>query len=255
MAREATRPAWPASTGGCASRSPASRFATLVVEGTYVALIPDTSGPADATVICADEQIVRKLLQGRAEPVHRVDAAPGPPHGGSRLRDARGARPAGRIALRGRQQTKETSHEPRHGQHPRRQHLRRQRSARRSRRHADREPRPVPGGHALPLALDPDRRRHPAQDAVGRRAGLLQGPVLRGGDDRDGLRRLPPVGDAAALRVRRLRGDDRDREPRQGAGRAGRQARGRRRLRRSVRGEGQAGQGRPALHATSTTAR
>ncbi|HEY6475410.1 MAG TPA: hypothetical protein VI456_02450 [Polyangia bacterium] len=38
--------------------------ATLVVEGTYVALIPDTSGPADATLLCADEQIVRKLLKG-----------------------------------------------------------------------------------------------------------------------------------------------------------------------------------------------
>jgi putative sterol carrier protein len=43
-------------------------FATLVVEGTYVALIPDTSGPADATVICADEQIMRKLLRGEMNP-------------------------------------------------------------------------------------------------------------------------------------------------------------------------------------------
>ena len=37
-------------------------FATLVVEGTYVALI------ADATVICADEQIMRKLLRGEMNP-------------------------------------------------------------------------------------------------------------------------------------------------------------------------------------------
>ena len=37
--------------------------ATLVVEGTYVALIPDTSGPADATAMCADEAIMRKLLR------------------------------------------------------------------------------------------------------------------------------------------------------------------------------------------------
>ena len=74
----ATRPGWPASTAGSASPSAASRSATLVVEGTYVALIPDVSGPADATVICADEDVMRKLLAGRAEPVHRVDAAHGP---------------------------------------------------------------------------------------------------------------------------------------------------------------------------------
>ena len=29
--------------------------ATLAVEGTYVALLPDTSGPADATLMCADD--------------------------------------------------------------------------------------------------------------------------------------------------------------------------------------------------------
>jgi putative sterol carrier protein len=43
-------------------------IATLMVEGTYVALIPDTSGPADATLICADEQVVRKLLKGELNP-------------------------------------------------------------------------------------------------------------------------------------------------------------------------------------------
>jgi putative sterol carrier protein len=42
--------------------------ATLVVEGTYVALIPDTSGPADATVVCADEEVLRKLLRGELNP-------------------------------------------------------------------------------------------------------------------------------------------------------------------------------------------
>ena len=42
--------------------------ATLMVEGTYVALIRETSGPADATLICADEQIVRKLLRGELNP-------------------------------------------------------------------------------------------------------------------------------------------------------------------------------------------
>jgi putative sterol carrier protein len=42
--------------------------ATLMVEGTYVALIPDTSGPADATLVCADEDVMRKLLKGELNP-------------------------------------------------------------------------------------------------------------------------------------------------------------------------------------------
>ena len=42
--------------------------ATLVVEGMYVALIPDTSGPADATILCADEDAARKMLRGELNP-------------------------------------------------------------------------------------------------------------------------------------------------------------------------------------------
>jgi len=42
--------------------------ATLVVEGTYVAMIPDISGPADATVLFADEEVMRKLLKGELNP-------------------------------------------------------------------------------------------------------------------------------------------------------------------------------------------
>jgi putative sterol carrier protein len=42
--------------------------ATLVVEGQYVALIPDASGPADATLLCADEEVFRKLLRGQLNP-------------------------------------------------------------------------------------------------------------------------------------------------------------------------------------------
>jgi putative sterol carrier protein len=42
--------------------------ATLVVEGVYVALIPDTSGPADSTVICTDDETMRKLLKGELNP-------------------------------------------------------------------------------------------------------------------------------------------------------------------------------------------
>ena len=42
--------------------------ATLVVEGMYVALIPDTSGPADATIICSDDEVMRSLLKGELNP-------------------------------------------------------------------------------------------------------------------------------------------------------------------------------------------
>jgi putative sterol carrier protein len=42
--------------------------ATLVVEGEYVALIPDITGPADATVMCASEDVMRKLLAGELNP-------------------------------------------------------------------------------------------------------------------------------------------------------------------------------------------
>ncbi|MFL5306434.1 MAG: SCP2 sterol-binding domain-containing protein [Polyangia bacterium] len=42
--------------------------ATLAVEGTYVALLPDTSGPADATLLCADDTIMHKLLKGELNP-------------------------------------------------------------------------------------------------------------------------------------------------------------------------------------------
>jgi putative sterol carrier protein len=41
---------------------------TLVVEGTYVVLIPDTTGPADATMLCADDEALRKLLRGELNP-------------------------------------------------------------------------------------------------------------------------------------------------------------------------------------------
>jgi putative sterol carrier protein len=41
---------------------------TLVVEGTYVALIPDVHGPADTTVICTDDDTMRKLLRGELNP-------------------------------------------------------------------------------------------------------------------------------------------------------------------------------------------
>lgn len=43
-------------------------FGTLAVEGTYVVLLPDTSGPADATLLCADVEIMRKLLKGELNP-------------------------------------------------------------------------------------------------------------------------------------------------------------------------------------------
>jgi putative sterol carrier protein len=42
--------------------------ATLAVEGTYVALIPDIHGPADATLMCADQEVMNKLLRGDLNP-------------------------------------------------------------------------------------------------------------------------------------------------------------------------------------------
>ncbi|MES1164610.1 MAG: SCP2 sterol-binding domain-containing protein [Verrucomicrobiota bacterium] len=42
--------------------------ATLAVEGTYVALLPDISGPADATLMCEDDTIMHKLLKGELNP-------------------------------------------------------------------------------------------------------------------------------------------------------------------------------------------
>ena len=42
--------------------------ATLVVEGIYVALVPDTHGPADATAVCADDETMWKLLRGQLNP-------------------------------------------------------------------------------------------------------------------------------------------------------------------------------------------
>jgi len=41
---------------------------TLVVEGMYVALIPDISGPADANLLCADDEVMRKFLRGELNP-------------------------------------------------------------------------------------------------------------------------------------------------------------------------------------------
>ena len=191
---------------------------------------------------------LRKLLKGELNPFIASMRRQARTRRRPRLRHARDPGPAGWIAVRRRQRTKRSCHDARHG-------LASWTAAR--------------SWSAIGAAISTPRRptttacswktrassrkwiltvvRHPPEDAVRRRPGLLQGPVLRGGDDRDGLRRLAPVGDPPALRHRRLRGDDRDREPRQGAGRGGRQPRGRLRLRRSVRGQGQAGEGRRAV--------
>ena len=42
--------------------------ATRVVEGLYVAMVPDTHGPADATAVCRDEETMWKLLRGELNP-------------------------------------------------------------------------------------------------------------------------------------------------------------------------------------------
>jgi hypothetical protein len=41
---------------------------TLVVDGPRVALTPDTEGPADATVVCAEDEHFRLLLKGELNP-------------------------------------------------------------------------------------------------------------------------------------------------------------------------------------------
>ena len=43
-------------------------MATLVVEGIYVAMVPDTHGPADATAFFADNETMWKLLRGELNP-------------------------------------------------------------------------------------------------------------------------------------------------------------------------------------------
>jgi putative sterol carrier protein len=42
--------------------------ATLVVEGIYVALVPDTHGPADAIAVCADDETMQGILRGQLNP-------------------------------------------------------------------------------------------------------------------------------------------------------------------------------------------
>jgi hypothetical protein len=41
---------------------------TLVIDGPRVALTPDTTGPADAIIVCCDDESFRKLLKGELNP-------------------------------------------------------------------------------------------------------------------------------------------------------------------------------------------
>ena len=41
---------------------------TMIVEGIHVGLIADTDGPADATVLCANDEAFRSLLKGELNP-------------------------------------------------------------------------------------------------------------------------------------------------------------------------------------------
>ena len=75
--------------------------ATLVVEGIYVALVPDTHGPADATALMRRRRDDVEAVARPAESVHRVDARAGAPCRRSWFRHARRSGPAGRIAVRG----------------------------------------------------------------------------------------------------------------------------------------------------------
>jgi hypothetical protein len=41
---------------------------TLVIDGPRVGLTPDTTGPADAILVCSDDESFRKLLKGELNP-------------------------------------------------------------------------------------------------------------------------------------------------------------------------------------------
>ncbi len=41
---------------------------TLVIDGPRVALTPDTTGPSDACILCADDESFRTLLKGELNP-------------------------------------------------------------------------------------------------------------------------------------------------------------------------------------------
>ena len=101
---------WPGKDGARAGRAvrPAAitvagkPVATLVVEGIYVALIPDTHGPARRDRDMRRRRDDAEAAARRAESVHRVDASgwrAWPANRGFATRVALG--PAGRIAVRG----------------------------------------------------------------------------------------------------------------------------------------------------------
>ena len=102
---------------------------------------------------------------------------------------------------------------------PRRQHLRRQRRARRHRGVAHRPDRPVLVRHALPVDVGADRERRAAERALDGRPAVLRDALLPRARDRHGLRRREALGDPPARGRRRLpRGAD-DPQPRREAGR------------------------------------
>jgi hypothetical protein len=105
---------------------------------------------------------------------------------------------------------------PRQG--PRRQHVRRQRLARRHRGVADRPDRPLLVRQPLPLDVDPDSERRAAQSAVGGRSAVLRVALLPRPGHRARVCRFQAVRDSPTGGRRRLpRGAD-DPQPRHQAG-------------------------------------
>ena len=115
-------------------------------------------------------------------------------------------------------------HERRAGQDPRRQHVRRQRRARRHRGVADRPDRAVLVRHPLPLEVGAHRERRAAQRALHRRPAVLRDALLPRAGHGNRLRRREALGDPRARRRRRLPRRAHDPQPRRRAGRPRRSA-------------------------------
>ncbi len=124
-------------------------------------------------------------------------------------------------------------HERRLRPNPRREHVRGQRLARRHRGVADRSNRPLLVRHAVPLDLDPHRRRPAPQPALGGRPPVLRVALLPRSRHRHRLRRREALGHPSPRGRRRVPRGAHDPQPRREAGRAHRPHRGRLRLRRT----------------------
>ena len=141
----------------------------------------------------------RRVARGRSHPPGVVPACP---PGAAGTSEARG-RPRG-----------DGDRERRDRQDPRREHLRRERSARRHRGVAHRSDGPVLLRYPLPVDVGAHRERRAPQRALRRRPAVLRGPVLPGARDRHRVRRREAVRDPPARGRGRVPRGAHDPEPR-----------------------------------------